>query len=1099
MADDDLQKMFASSPGATPVPSGPPPVAGPNPLDKTDALTGTRIGNCVLQRQIGKGGMGAVYLAHHVGLNKPVAIKIMSAALIGSQTNIQRFMREAQMAASLEHPNVVQVFDVGEAQGLYYLAMQYVVGSSLDRILEERGRLPLAEVAPIVKGVARALDAAHEKGVVHRDIKPANILLTKDGAVKVVDFGLARAADANEGLSMSGQIVGTPFYMSPEQAQGMPLDVRSDLYSLGATFFHLVTGQRVFEGEGAMAILLKHINEAPRAPHELVRDLHPDVTKVILTMLAKDPDHRYPTGKAVAYAVDCLMSGRPVPSAREDHSAAVLQMGDGTMLDMGAPARRPPPPGDDPLLQLGDGTMLDMGPTAVRQAAAQRPPAAVPPAQHVPMPAGGTTARSVKTTQNFEIKNDTSVEAVAKKEGKNVIGKYSLAREIKAAKEGIAIWEGIDLRNNRPAILRILKENDGDIIKKFYKLAAEASHLKHPNILRVYETGNDIDEKGRVIHFMAMETVKAVTLDVVNGGKMLNPKQFAELYLGMAEAFECAHEKHIQHTRLLPADVQVEIPSRAVVSFHDLALPEGKEKDVRAKVAMIIAASYLAPEQVPDTDEPVDHLTDIYRLGVMMYESATGKSPFAGSTQSECHRKIFQENVPNPSTLNKNVEPEFETIILKAMHRARELRYQTATELANALRHYLKKDIKPVPQTTRKRVPQTFKMKVQIFYAKNKAKILLGAAVAALFIVLGVGAGWQLYQKRMKENEFFRYYAAAVKFNQEGKLQDALDACTSALLIKPHPELIQLRTDCKVRMVENAVLKKVADLEVASYGPATENSTYESRRVEVEKQQAELASMASESQGASLQRVLGLTGTVSLLLGDPEGAEGPIFRAMGLGPVDPKVPLTLARSYFLRIICATAITGGSTVKSEKILSVNELLGKIGEGFSKQVSAVRTPMEEEAAEIYRMLARGDRDGARALAEQGVSKHGTIRGGEEFRLLLAWSTAETKIMLDLDKAIEQRPHHYPAYLLRGFRRQELEDFAGAMLDYSQAVRLAPTSSVPYLLRGRLKKIRGDVQGALQDLLRSRTLASASWEYRAYLDEQINSIQSQSNPDK
>src|SRR6185295_3105232 len=271
MADSDLESMFGgTSPKSDPAVSPPAGARGPAGLDKTDALIGTRIGNCMLQRQIGKGGMGAVYLAHHVGLNKPVAIKIMSAALIGSQTNIARFMREAQLAASLEHPNVVQVFDVGESGGLYYLAMQYVVGSALDRVLEERGRLPLADAVPIVKGVARALDAANEKGVVHRDIKPANILLTKEGAVKVVDFGLARASDANEGLSMSGQIVGTPFYMSPEQAQGMALDIRSDLYSLGATFYHLITGERVFEGETALAILLKHINEQPRPPHELV-------------------------------------------------------------------------------------------------------------------------------------------------------------------------------------------------------------------------------------------------------------------------------------------------------------------------------------------------------------------------------------------------------------------------------------------------------------------------------------------------------------------------------------------------------------------------------------------------------------------------------------------------------------------------------------------------------------------------------------------------------------------------------------------------------------------------------------------------------------
>src|SRR6185295_11784702 len=180
-----------------------------------------------------------------------------------------------------------------------------------------------------------------------------------------------------------------------------------------------------------------------------------------------------------------------------------------TMLDMGAPGRaRPAAP--DPYADGGGETMLDMGQAAARRPAAPgRPPGANPP----PTPSITTKpdTKAVKTTQNFEIKNDTSVEAKAKAEGKQVIGKYSLIREIQSAKEGVSVWEAVDLRNNRPTILRILKENDADIIKKFYKLAADASHLKHPNVLKVYETGNDLDPKGRVMHFMATEIVKGVT------------------------------------------------------------------------------------------------------------------------------------------------------------------------------------------------------------------------------------------------------------------------------------------------------------------------------------------------------------------------------------------------------------------------------------------------------------------------------------------------------------------------------------------------------------------------------------------------------------
>jgi serine/threonine protein kinase/tetratricopeptide (TPR) repeat protein len=1094
MADDDLQRMFEGPSGKTdPAPS--PPLGPPkSALDRTDALIGTRIGNCMLQRQIGKGGMGAVYLAHHVGLNKPVAIKIMSAALIGSPSNIQRFMREAQMAASLEHPNVVQVFDVGESAGLYYLAMQYVVGNSLDKVLEERGRMPLAEVVPIIKGVARALDAAHEKGVVHRDIKPANILLTKDGAVKVVDFGLARAADANEGLSISGQIVGTPFYMSPEQAQGMALDVRSDLYALGATFYHLITGQRAFEGDTALAILLKHINEPARPPHELVPDLHPDVSRIILTMLAKDPDDRYPTGQAVVRALDAMMSGKPVPSVKPEHAATLLDGGE-TMLDMGGPVVSPrPAAGDvDPALALGGETMLDMGGAPGRPAAA-RPAPAVP----VPVPPGKKPdTKAVKTTQGFEIKNDTSVEARAKAAGKQVIGRYSLVKEVLAVKQGIAVWEAMDLRNNRPAVLRILRENDGDIIKKFYKLAADASHLQHPNILKVFETGNDVDPKGRVIHFMAMEIVKGVTLDVVLAGKMLNLKQMAELFLGMAEAFECAHAKHVLHTRLVPADVQVDLPSRPVISFHDLAL--APDKDEKARNTLVVAAAYLAPEQVPGTDELVDEITDIYRLGVIMYEAAAGRPCFTGSTQAELHRKIFQENVPNPSALNKNVESELEAIILKAMHRARELRYQTSTELVAALKHYLKRDVKSVPQTTRKRVPQTFKMKVQIWFAQNRKMVRLGSVVAAVFLILGGGAGWQLYQRHMKEKEFVSHYTAALRYQQDGKLSDALDACNRALQLRITPELVQLATDCRVKLLEVQVLKRMSELDLASYGAASEGSAYETRRGALEKQLAELTAMSMEAKDASLQRIVGLSGMISLMLGDPETAEGPLQRCMSMGAADPRVPLSLARMYFIRVLCATAISSGSAVKTERVQSVNELLAKMGEALQRPVSAVRTSIEEASAEVYRLLARGDREGARILSEQGITRYAGDRGGEEFRLLLAWCSSDVQPTQELDKAIGQRPHYFAAYLLRGFRRQESEDIAGAVSDYTQAVRLAPTSPVGYLLRGRLQKGRGELEGALADLLRSRTFAPANWEYRPYLDEQISTIQTRQTPPK
>ena len=1057
-----------------------PAAAGPDPL------IGTRIGNCIVQREIGKGGMGAVYLAHHVGLNKPVAIKIMAAALIGTASNIQRFMREAQMAASLEHPNVVQVFDVGEANGQYYLAMQYVVGSSLDKLLEDRGRLPLAEAVPIVKGVARALDAAKQKGVVHRDIKPANVLLTKDGAVKVVDFGLARGGDPSEGLSMPGQIVGTPYYMSPEQAQGVTLDVRSDLYSLGATFYHLITGQRVFEGETALAILMKHLNEPPRPPHEVCPDLPPAVSRVVLTMLAKNPDDRYPTGEAVVQAVDAMLSGRPAPASKGG-AATLLDMGGETMLDMGRPLPRPAAPAAmDPLLAMGGETMLDMGGGAIPRGAAVPPPA---------VGSKPTDRKVTKTAEGFEIKDNTSVEAKAKADGKKVIGKYSLGKELRPASKGVEIWDATDLRNGRAVCLRILRESDGDAIRKFYKLAADASHLQHANILKVYETGNDIDARGRVIHFMASELVPGSTLDVLIAGKKADPKQMADLFLGGAEALEYAHKKQVTHLRLVPWDVQVELPSRMVISFHDLALTSSADEK---KDRMVASAAYLAPEQVPDAEETIDERTDIYRLGVMMYEAVTGRPCFSGTTQAELHRKIYQENVTPPSTVNKTVEGELDSIIVKCLNRAKELRYQTSAELVAALRRYLKKEAAPQGKTTRKRIPTTFKMRVRIWLATNRSRMRVGALVGVLLLAAGGAAGWQLYQRYQKEQEFSKNYIAAYQSQRDGKLRDAIDAANRALLIRPDSDLMRLISECRLSLIETDVQKKLVDLEQASYSAVSEAPAYELRRSVLERRVTELSAVTMEAKDKSLARLQGLAGRVALALGDPESAEPGLQKAMPPGQVDPKVSLTLVRSYFIRMVAVQALGRGNPWdKSEKNAQINDLRAKMSEALARPVIQGRTAIEEEAAEVYRAVAREDREGARLLAEQGVSQHPKDVGGEEFRVILAWVSTDVESMQELDKAVELRPHNMVPYLVRGFRRQDAGDLPGAVADFGQVLRLGPGSALALLIRGRALRLQGDPEKALADLMKCRTLASPNWEYRTELDNQLGALQGTQPP--
>jgi len=296
-----------------------------------DSLIGKEFAHCRLERKLGAGGMGAVYLARHEGLNKPMAVKILPPEFASNPDFIERFMREARLAARLEHPNVVQVHDVGTEHGVYYITMQYVEGRSLDVILKERKKFSVSESVSIVKRVAIALAAAHKLGVVHRDIKPANILLSKDGVIKVADFGLAKDSDSNRTISGTGQIVGTPYYMSPEQAQGLSVDSRSDLYSLGATLYHMLTGKRPFEAPTPISIVLKHISEEPVPPRRIDPSIPENVCAVLAKMMAKKPEARHATAEELVRELDSLKAApasavRPAPPRKPARQAAMIAL-----------------------------------------------------------------------------------------------------------------------------------------------------------------------------------------------------------------------------------------------------------------------------------------------------------------------------------------------------------------------------------------------------------------------------------------------------------------------------------------------------------------------------------------------------------------------------------------------------------------------------------------------------------------------------------------------------------------------------------------------------------------------------------------------------
>lgn len=262
----------------------------------TDNLTGRDIGGYVLLRRIGSGGMADVYLAEQKSLGRLVAFKVLHSRLASDPNYIQRFQNEARAAASLVHPNIVQIYEVGNAEGVNYIAQEFVTGKSLDQILERQGQLDQGTVLEILRQVTSALCKADEMGIVHRDIKPANILFSSTGTVKVADFGLARVlAEDSKTLTQVGVALGTPLYMSPEQVEGRHVDGRSDIYSLGVTSYQLLAGEPPHTGETALAIAVQHLNKQPTPLDEVCSNLSTGLSKIVHRMLEKSPEARYPT------------------------------------------------------------------------------------------------------------------------------------------------------------------------------------------------------------------------------------------------------------------------------------------------------------------------------------------------------------------------------------------------------------------------------------------------------------------------------------------------------------------------------------------------------------------------------------------------------------------------------------------------------------------------------------------------------------------------------------------------------------------------------------------------------------------------------------
>jgi beta-lactam-binding protein with PASTA domain/tRNA A-37 threonylcarbamoyl transferase component Bud32 len=304
-------------------------------------------------RKLGSGGMASVYLAEDEDLGRRVAIKILNDRYANDDLFIERFRREAKSAAGLSHPNIVSIYDRGEAEGTYYIAMEVIEGRSLKELILTQGALPVDTSIGFAKQLLEALRFAHRHGIIHRDIKPHNVLVSAEQRLKadeprlkVTDFGIARHGASQ--MTEAGSIMGTAQYLSPEQARGAPVTAASDLYSAGVVLYEMLTGKVPFSGDSAVEIAMKHVNELPKPPSALRAEVPPELDKVVLRALSKQPEDRYQSAEEFVEDLERVEAGLPISHATATAATALLAAplaGDRTeVLSADGPTRVVPPP-----------------------------------------------------------------------------------------------------------------------------------------------------------------------------------------------------------------------------------------------------------------------------------------------------------------------------------------------------------------------------------------------------------------------------------------------------------------------------------------------------------------------------------------------------------------------------------------------------------------------------------------------------------------------------------------------------------------------------------------------------------------------------------
>lgn len=699
-----------------------------------------------LEALLGRGGMARVYRSFDVRLKRWAAVKVIDAPFRDDPDYMARFEREAQAVAQLNHPHIVGVYRYGEANGLLYIAMEYIEGASLEAVLasyrQDHQLMSPAEARQIVRPICLALDYAHSQGVIHRDVKPSNIMLNSHGQPVLTDFGLALLD-----YQTRGEIFGTPHYIAPEQVMSSAGAVpQSDLYSLGVVLYEIFTGSLPFEADHPYDVAMLHLTEPPPPPRQVKPDLSPDLEAVILKALAKEPAGRYPNGAALADALDQALTVKAWEVLKTSQASEKLKVSpEQAIMRVEPQVKR-----NDEAVQPAPG---DSNPQSSQ--AAEQDPSVHPQAKkgqvittryilknirallteltvalteeelrqiYFDLPEFKPVHHQLARSQGKAEIIDRLLEyaeqtlqlddllALARENNRTLyekhqpyyevitaarrdlvghdLGKYRLVKRL--GQGGMAdVYKAYQASLARYVAIKVIHSHlaeDEEFIERFESEAMAVAGLHHPHIVQVFDFAREDD-----LYYMVMELVDGPTLEVelktYKERQMLMPlTEMAVIFQALASAIDYAHEREVIHRDLKPSNIMFTPRRRVVLTDFGIARIMSRPS-LTSKNAVIGTPAYMSPEQAQG--ETVDKRSDIYSLGVILYELATGQVPFEGDHPIAIVLKLVNESWPLPTSVNPGLPQAVEQVILKAMSKAPAGRYQTAAEMAEALQQAL--------------------------------------------------------------------------------------------------------------------------------------------------------------------------------------------------------------------------------------------------------------------------------------------------------------------------------------------------------------------------------------------------------------------------